>query len=482
MHPVHVESVAWISGSPDLLFAAFLLGSLLLAVMSKGRKIYLGLSLLLYGLSLGAKEVAVLCIPLFAFVLARDKDKEKSKGFVLRDMFGVVAFATVAFAYLLTRFLVLGSVAQTAEDSASVFSSLLSAPIIFLFYLGQVFFPLWLGPNYGVRPVESIEFIQFVVPLLTVVALFAAGWLVVRLSRIRMFAIAMFILPLIPVFNVTAFPSEQIVHDRYLYLSLLGMLTFLFLLVPSTNRAPKFVLAATLALAFLLGFQTLRYSSVWKSDLSLWRHSVTIDQSSSFNWLQLGSVLTEKELIDEAIDAHNKSLAIRPSALALVGRARNQITKRESNAAITDLKEVLNLPPESINAYTLFQAYEAYVVAQQSVNRLADAEVSLREARIRLPIYRAALTEKLAVVLYLQNKKPEALTELESVRDQARVEMLTSSKFVFLRLGMLNAEIGKVTEAKRDLSEFLERTKLSSDPNILSDRKQALALIERLGR
>lgn len=483
VHPVHTESVAWISGSPDLLFTAFLLGSLLIAVASRraNGKLYLGLSLLFYGLSLGAKEIAVLCIPLFAFVLSSDNKEEDSKGLVLRDLRGAVPFAIVAVAYLLVRFLVLGSVAQAAEDSASLFSSVLTAPMIFLFYLRQSVFPYWLGPNYGVRPVESLEFLNFVVPLLTVIALFTLGWLAPRLSYLRMFAIAIFILPLIAVFNVTAFPSEQIVHDRYLYLPLLGMLVFLFSFIPSTNSASK-LLIVTWALAILFGFQTVRYNNVWKSDLSLWRHSVSIDPNSSFSWLQLGSALTEKGQIDEAIVAQNKSLSIRPSALALVGRARNQIAKRESNAAIDGLKQVLNYPSESINAYTLFQAYEAFAVALQDLNRLADAEASLREARRRLPIYRAALTEKLAVILYLQNRKPEALTELNSVRDQARLEMLPSSKFVFLRLGMLNAETGKIAEAKRDLLEFLERTKLSTDPNIVNDRKLASTLIEKLGR
>ena len=101
-------------------------------------------------------------------------------------------------------------------------------------------------------------------------------------------------------------------------------------------------------------------------------------------------------------------------------------------------------------------------------------------ARQRLPIYYAALTEKLAVVLYNQNRKPEALAELEAVRDRARTEYLGESKGVFLRLGMLYAELGKKREAKAALEEYLSTTADVQDAASIDERRTASQLLRQV--
>ena len=104
----------------------------------------------------------------------------------------------------------------------------------------------------------------------------------------------------------------------------------------------------------------------------------------------------------------------------------------------------------------------------------------MKSGRQRLPIYFAALTEKLAVVLYTQNRKPEALAELESVRDRARSEYLNESKSVFLRLGMLYAELGRKSEAKAALEEYLSATSAAQDPTSIDERRSAAQLLRQV--
>ena len=77
VHPVHSESVAWISGAPDLILGAALLGSLWFVNLLGEKKTPLrwALSIALYLVALGAKEIAIL-YPLIVVALLRRSERE----------------------------------------------------------------------------------------------------------------------------------------------------------------------------------------------------------------------------------------------------------------------------------------------------------------------------------------------------------------------------------------------------------------------
>ncbi len=99
VHPVHVESVAWISGSPDLLFALAFLGSLWFAqnYAEKSRPRDLIFSLLLYAAALGAKEIGILCLPIYYFVFTGSRETEKKPGSFNTSLAGYLAVAAGYF-------------------------------------------------------------------------------------------------------------------------------------------------------------------------------------------------------------------------------------------------------------------------------------------------------------------------------------------------------------------------------------------------
>ena len=229
-----------------------------------------------------------------------------------------------------------------------------------------------------------------------------------------------------------------------------------------------------------LAIQTYFYNRVWLNETALWQNAVAVDEGSAVNWSQLGSSLAQSDRTDDSIRAFDQSLAIRPTPLAFLGKGSGLIQLERFDEAAGELKKIVEISPEKVNAYTLFQGYEALAIALQGKQDMAGTEKLLLQARKRLPIYRAALTEKLAVILYLQNRKPDALKELEGVRAQARVEMLPASKVVFLRLGMLYAELGRSAEARASLQEFLQFTRNSKSNMEMDDRRQAEELLKKL--
>ena len=162
VHPIHSESVTWISGSPDLLFGLFFLGSLWFAGKAREsgrRNLNLALAIVFYCLALGAKEVAFLCFPIYYLVFSRDGENPDKPGSNKLNL--TALFAAAALAWFLARWAILGTLSQPAEDAAGAFSAILSAPAVFVFYLKQIVFPYWLGINYSLRPVEQAGRVQF---------------------------------------------------------------------------------------------------------------------------------------------------------------------------------------------------------------------------------------------------------------------------------------------------------------------------------
>ena len=486
VHPAHTESVAWISGSPDLLFGIFLLGSFWFAENAATgektiRKRYLFFALICYGLALGAKEVALLCFPVYYLIFSRERDqalpKENANGL---NNFGL--FAGLAIAYFLVRWLVLGQIARPADGAVGIVSSILSAPSVFVFYLRQIVFPYWVGINYPLRPVSEIGLMNFFLPLLISGLTVAGLWFIARRSFIQKVGLAFFVLPLLSVFNLSAFPMDQIVHDRYLYLPVLGflMVTLPFVYEAFGQKAEKYVPILAIVISIPLAIQTFVHNRAWGNELQLWQRAVTIDPRSAVNWSMLGATYAELDRADDAMRAFSTALEIRPTANSLIGRAQSLIKKGRLDEAIGDLQTATATSLDNIDAYTLYQAYEGLALAYQQKKMMEKAEEVLIDARTRLPIYRASLTEKLAIVLYLQNRKPEALGELEGARTQARVELLPASKAVFLRLGMLYAELGRKDEARVSLQEYLALTKSAQDRETPGERKQAEDLLKNL--
>ncbi|MDH3495102.1 MAG: hypothetical protein OEM82_16235, partial [Acidobacteriota bacterium] len=69
------------------------------------------------------------------------------------------------------------------------------------------------------------------------------------------------------------------------------------------------------------------------------------------------------------------------SCLPVVGRARALIVKQRFEEAISDLKRVVELPLEEVNAHTLYQTYEALSIGYNGINKNEEAvaELVLRE-------------------------------------------------------------------------------------------------------
>jgi predicted negative regulator of RcsB-dependent stress response len=472
-----------------------LLGSIWFVILL-GRKmtpLRWALALALYLVALGAKEIAILYpLVVVAVLWRRERDPENEGVSWARALSIAWPFAAAAIAYFIARQSILGTV-QLSKSEVSLGETILTAPAVFAFYLRQMISPYGIGPSYPLRVVTAanIGMANFIVPLVvTIVAGWWMLWMAGR-SKLARIGLALLVVPLLPTLNIAAFHPEQLVHDRYLYVPLLGFLIltvpiFATLLQRVRDESPSgrgllvFICAAMVSVP--LAAQTIRYNSAWTSNLALWEWGVRSDPTSAFNYQQYGVQLHEAKRLEEAINAFNRAIEILPSPVAYLARGTTLIDQKKFEEAERDLHQLTSIEIEKVTPYTMYQAYEGLAVSYVKQRKLTEGAAALVEARDRLPQYTAAVTVRLAVILYQGGQKQEALNQLNTARDHGRTDALPESRLIFYRLGLLNAELGHTQEARDAYQEFLSLTKDILSPDIQLARSKSEDALRELAR
>lgn len=259
IHPIHVESVAWISAVGDSLATAFLVLSLYFYV---GRKHAVSvLSLLFALLALFTKEASVVIAGLvFACAWTRSSFK--------RAALDSIPYVLCTAAYFGCRYAALGTASVHENRSMSTLSAVLTWPRMLATYVGHVIWPVHLSVAYDV-PVE-----RSVWPLLLlVVALGGAVFLLRRGGAMVRFGAAWFALTLLPALVIWYLPGNDFLHDRYLYIPSVGLaLAAAPLFARLTFRPPQVIAVALIAGLLCIG--TVSELPPWENDIALFERAV----------------------------------------------------------------------------------------------------------------------------------------------------------------------------------------------------------------
>lgn len=478
VHPVHVESVAWISGSPDLLMSAGALGALLCLL---GRRAAAGAWLAagaLYLLALGAKEPAVVWPAIAGGVLWAAGRRRGDPAMRRRALAATLTFGLLAAGYLAVRLTAIGhlqAVTATRLDAAALAAN---GARLLGFYLRQALWPFDLAPTYPLRALPAGDLTGaalLVLPAAIVALILLALWWTRRDPRYAA-AGGLFLLPLLPALNITAFHDEQLVHDRYLYLPLYGLLALAALPLAGVARRRWAIVAGALLLAVPLALATVRDNRTWSSELALWRRAVARDPGAAHAWAHYG--LASREAGDDrrAADAFERALAIRPQASAYLGRAALALDAGRLDAAERDLQAVLDERWDP-------RAVESLAIVRQRRGDLEGAAEILLDGRRRVPHRRCSMTVNLGVLRYRAGQKDEAFAWLEEAETLADREPIASCLRAAYFLGELHREQGRAEAARDAYRRYLARSAGLPDP--LTARLRAIAerrLREERGR
>ncbi|MCP3919972.1 MAG: tetratricopeptide repeat protein [bacterium] len=323
LHPVHVESVAWISAVNDPLYALFAVLSLDAFVTyrqggSRGIPLAAGLWLLL---ALFAKEQALAVLPI---AIALDFGLHASSESSFRRTFGRAygPLVVALLVYVLVRMFVFQSVLGGLDRSAASFGLSFARSATFQVemlgtFLSLLAWPAELSVFRMVRPELPPGDATLIVAALAVVAWLAATVIAwqrrARLALACLLFVPAALSPLIVRFeSAGAFP----ISDRYLYLGALGFLV-LVAHVARTVLPHKAALGALLLLAVPLGLTTYERSAIFQDEETFFRAGAADSPRNPYVRWGMGRVLLnqyearrDKELLDEAFFHYMTSLAL----------------------------------------------------------------------------------------------------------------------------------------------------------------------------
>lgn len=284
VHPAHIESVAWISGVSDPLMSCFLLGSMSAFFdWRKSAKISPAVySLALFGFALLSKETAVvLPILIFVSVLVDQQSSDAPKADMRRVWRAIresARYLVVVVLYLTVRFWALHGFSHPAI-SLSWTQVFLTWPAVLWFYARHLLLPISLSEFYSLSYLDHATARGFWLPLTMLAIGLLVSWFWIRALSQRSaawFAVALMVLPLLPVLDLRSLTVGDIVHDRYLYLPAVGFVLLIALsLREIERRMPSFhaislSLAGTGLITLLFAVLTVAQQTQWTNDIQLY--------------------------------------------------------------------------------------------------------------------------------------------------------------------------------------------------------------------
>ncbi len=398
IHPLRVESVAWVTERRDVLCGLFFLLSILAYLrmaraQSEGApwKKWLALSCAAFAASLLSKALGIM-LPFLLFALDVYPLRRWTPELRSRVLLEKVPFLVLAIAdgmIMMRGMAEFGQVRATAAYAPG--DRLLQGGYGLWFYLWKTVLPFQLHAMYALADWESLWKAEYVGPLIAS-TLVTAGLLAAR--RRWPAGLATWVCYAILLAPVLGFfvKGYQRAADRYSYLSCLpfsflaavGMAALL-----SARRgaripesASRLAIAGVASVLGFLGVLTYRQAGVWKNSITLWDRVLTYEKRGDLPYVNRGSAHAVRGETDAALADFTEALRLNPrNETAIVNRGLVRHSRGDLTGAMRDYTQTIALNPDSFEAWnnrailrTLIQDWDGALRDLQQAFRLRTWE------------------------------------------------------------------------------------------------------------
>jgi len=374
LHPLRVESVAWITERRDLTSGFFFLLTVLAYLRARdaqatGRSGWRWASVIFAALALGSKSI-VMGLPLALIILDAYPLRRFGPGWrgwlgraawsIWREKAPFVVLAVSAAAIALTVQRATGYL--TPSEHYPLVSRIGMAFYNVLFHATKTFLPLDLSPLYELPPRVSLLDRPFVLSALAVLVLTAAAWVARRRWPFLLATWAFYVVMLAPVSGLVH-TGYHLGADRNTYIPCAG-----FALLVGASVCPiarwwrtrvvgTAVAVAALGLAIVwiggLAVATWSHVQIWRDSETLWRYAIEVDPQCAICHNNLGTVLARRGERVESLEHFQTAVALRPNRAQF--RANLGLSLLESGRrpeGMAQIRSALTQQPTDVEART----------------------------------------------------------------------------------------------------------------------------------
>jgi tetratricopeptide (TPR) repeat protein len=351
LHPVNVETVAWIAERKNMLSGIFALGATLLYLKfddSRSRRNYaLAIGLFLFGL---LSKTAIVALPLAWLVILWWKRAAISWR---RDVVPAIPFVCLSvISGMVTRWFENVGLGYKARIlNFSLLDRCLIAGRAFWFQLSKLFWPSNLTFVYPRWDINAGVWWQYLFPI-GVLALLIILWSLRRWSRAPFAGVLIYILLLLPslgFLNIYFF-VYSFVADHWQYLACLGIIvpcaSGITLLAGRKESWQGWLEPAiTLVLGGVLFVLTWQQSRMYTDIETLYRTTIARNPACWMAQVNLGNILYKVNRIPEAMDLFKQASKIKP-AVGYYSVGNALLLKGRTSEAIDQYKQALQIDPD----------------------------------------------------------------------------------------------------------------------------------------
>jgi tetratricopeptide (TPR) repeat protein len=495
LHPLHVESVAWVSERKDVLSTFFALLTFSayaryvheLKGPNRRSRTWFILALMFFALGLMAKPMLV-TLP-FLLLLLDYWPLQRAENIGVRTFFAPQFGRLVAekWAWFI---LVVVSCVITLHAQQQAMATLKNLPLSsrlvvaiesYCWYLGKTFWPTrlaFLYPLHIHRPA-----LPFIAACFCLLIISTAAVLMARRRPFLLTGWFWFLGTLVPVIGIVQV-GLQAAADRYSYVPSIGLfiaITWLgYEVIEPSRRKRIFAGCALSACLALLLAATVVQTGYWRNNLSLFSRSarVTVDNDTAI--ANLGFALYQRGRYDEAIADYKLAFQIKPAADVADFLADALKASGRTNEALAGYENAVRMEPNN----ALYQNNLALSLA--AAGRRAEALTHYAEAA-RLEPLNAQYQNNFATALARSGQSDAAIEHYQTaIRDNPdfaepysnlgalyasrhlfedavrqyyeAVRLEPSNAVIHLNAGIILAKLGHTTEA---LSQFADAARLN---------------------
>ncbi len=406
-HPLHVESVAWISERKDVLSTFFSLLALLSYAKFAKRNCRRSLwfALLFFALGLMSKPMLV-TLPFVLLLLDFWPIQRFNGSTIQRLLIEKIPFFLLAAGSCAVTFLAQRGEAVRTLKQVSLSLRLENALVASMTYLFQIFWPANLAVFYPMP--EKIAPVAIFISTAALILISALAWLARKSCPCLITGWLWFLGTLVPVIGLVKV-GDAAHADRYTYFPAVGIFIAVVFGVWNLLKQPQaqknFLAAGGVALVICAAL-TEHQLHFWRDSESLFRHAIAVTENNSTAHLNLGAALETEGQPNEALREYRESLRLDPYSFETANDIGKLLFEQGRPAEALDYCETaVRLKP---NRATL---HNNLGLTLEALGRFAEARAQFAEAA-RLDETYAIPRFQTGRTLLKQGRDADALPEL----------------------------------------------------------------------